>query len=228
MRAALALALLTAGIANADPLPHVTCPGHPRCLALIGENQVQLPSAQGNWIMDLPELPPGDDPDAVITLAEDAPRWWHDHGLIALMQTEKAYYSGGGAHVETLILLRPDAPQPALSLPLAGYKTIRACFSQADTETRQGYCADEYDFDAALSTAPEKARPPILLYQTTATIFPPGAILDHDNTHLEITPDISPETVPRCTFTRSFRWNETTASYQPDTPLPDCTDFTRL
>ncbi|MDO5631562.1 MAG: hypothetical protein Q4G22_06965 [Paracoccus sp. (in: a-proteobacteria)] len=222
---ALALALAgVAGTACADPLPLIHCPGHPRCLSLVGQTQVQLPSTQGPWLMDLPELPETDHPDPLLTLAQDAPRWWHDHRLIALTRTETTGYSGGGALVDHMILLHigPDGLRVVLSLPLGASKTIRACFSEADIADRNQHCADLYDYDAELTPLPDTGTPPSLRYNARATTFPPGIRLDEDNSALPVPSDAEPATDPTCTFTRTFHWDVATASYSPDAPLPDC------
>lgn len=219
-----------AGTATADPLPHVACPGHPRCLALIGQTQVQLPSLTGPWIVDLPDLPPPDDPEAVLELWDRAPAFWSAHGLVGVTRMETTMYSGGGAHIQWLFLLRSGENRLdlALGLPIMGSKTIRACFSEADVIARNDACADLYDFDASLTALPDTGTPPDLHYETRATVFPPDARLDHDNSHLPVPQDAAPAIDPDCTFTRIFRWDDASRSYRPDAPLPDCDTFTRL
>lgn len=153
--------------------------------------------------------------------------------LVGSLAEARAMYSGGGASASTLQLARirhlDDGVQvdaDVLSVAWSGNKMIRACFSERDFDQRAGACHDEYGFDAELLLVAEGRGMPELRYQTRATNYPAGVSPQRDSLakgrlHRK---DLRTEQDPTCSYTRLFRFSN--GSYQPDLPLPECSDYT--
>ncbi len=146
-------------------------------------------------------------------------------------------YSGGGAQSESLTLYRFEhspygkpVQQEMLAVPWRASVMIRACFSEADMENRNGACHDLYDFDAMLrldSKGP-KDSPPRLIYQTNALATPGNSRRSEDNSSGKklSDKDILPREDDACSYTRKIAYNPVTARYEFDRPGPDCSDYT--
>lgn len=152
--------------------------------------------------------------------------------IVGLVHEQRASYSGGGASASYLHLLRlsPDGTaRIALSLPWAGWSMIRACFSEADQRHRAGACHDEYNFSAKLEVVPGGLPgAPLLRYSTVATSFPGAVSRSADS--LARRPlrrrDLVQVVNEPCSIVRTFRADPATGLYAPDSPLPDCADYT--
>lgn len=154
--------------------------------------------------------------------------------LVGAVRDWRTSYSGGGAGSSELTLVRlyheNDGIQidTVATLPMAGNALIRACFSEADVAARADACHDEYSFAAQLGLDPAGQGMPVLRFQTRATRFPAGVSRFGDS--LEKGPltakDLRTETDRTCSYQRRLHWRE--GRYQPDTPLPDCSEFTGL
>lgn len=154
--------------------------------------------------------------------------------LVGVLEDASTGYSGGGANATTLRLGRiyhqDDGIQidPEVLLPAAADASIRACFGEADVQTRAGACQDEYSFSATLRLDPTGQGMPVLRYRTTATRYPAGVSRRRDS--LAGPPlrarDLRIQTDRVCTYQRLLRFDG--QRYQPDAPLPDCTEFTEL
>ena len=143
-------------------------------------------------------------------------------------------YSGGGGSGTELRLFRvaadgQAAATPVLRVPVGAFLMIRACFSEHDRKDRRGACHDEYSFAGSIELAPEAADGlPALAYVSEANAFPRGVSRMEDSTgkgRLKKA-DLVRERDPRCSVSRRFRFDAATGSYQPDAPLPDCSDYT--
>jgi hypothetical protein len=155
-------------------------------------------------------------------------------GILSMFST---MYSGGGAHSERLALYRFEhspygkpVQQEMLDVPWNAAVMIRACFSEADMENRNGACHDLYDFDATLKldSAYPKDSPPRLIYQTKAIATPGNSRRSEDNSSGKklSDKDILPRTDDECTYTRGVRYNPVTMRYEFDRPGPDCSEYT--
>ncbi|WP_313461484.1 hypothetical protein [Stenotrophomonas sp.] len=154
--------------------------------------------------------------------------------LVGALRQWRTSYSGGGASTSELMLVRlyheNDGIQidTVATLPMAGSAMIRACFSEADVTARADACHDEYRFAAQLGLDPAGQGIPVLQFHTRATRFPAGVSRFGDS--LEKGPltakDLRTETDRTCTYQRRLRWQA--GHYRPDTPLPDCSEFTGL
>lgn len=144
-------------------------------------------------------------------------------------------YSGGGGQAASVELYRLDAAGdavggPLLTVPIMGSLIIRACFGDKDERQRAGACHDEYSFEGRLATAPGASADglPVLTYATTATAFPRGVSRMKDS--LQNPPlkpaDLVAQRDRRCSFERRFTFDAATGAYQPNRPLPDCSDYT--
>lgn len=154
--------------------------------------------------------------------------------LVGAIRDWRTSYSGGGASSSELTLVRlyheNDGIQidTVATLPMAGNAMIRACFSDADVAARADACHDEYRFAAQIGLDPAGQGMPVLRLQTQATRFPAGVSRFGDS--LEKGPltakDLRTETDRTCSYQRRLYWRE--GQYRPDTPLPDCSEFTGL
>lgn len=154
--------------------------------------------------------------------------------LIGMISEERTMYSGGGASASTLTLYRllpGSAPAIVMELPWEASSMIRACFSERDFRQRAGACHDEYKFEAQLSIAHAGSSDmPVLRYETKATSFPGAVSRSADS--LAARPlkrrDLVHVTDDNCSVTRLFHFDAAKGRYIPDTPLPDCADYTDL
>lgn len=157
-----------------------------------------------------------------------------DGGFLAGVEREsRSMYSGGGGQATELRLYRLDAEgeagaAPVLTVPIQGSLMIRACFSEEDMTQRAGACHDEYSFAATLTASDAADAMPVLTYETTATAYPRGASRSEDS--LEKPPlkpaDLVAARDPKCSVTRRFTFDAKAGEYRPDSPLPDCSDYT--
>lgn len=156
-----------------------------------------------------------------------------DGGILAGVQMqESTMYSGGGASTTTLHLIAFVPGQPpfeVLSVTQSGSATIRACFSERDMKQRADACHDEYSFDATLALAGTSAAGmPVLRYRSKATSFPGRVSRSKDS--LAARPlrqrDLVTVTDPQCSYQRVYRFAPQARAYVPDTPVPDCSNYT--
>lgn len=105
---------------------------------------------------------------------------------------------------------------------------IRACFGEQDSARRAGACHDEYSFHGVLTLDPAGQGMPVLRYATTATRFPAGAsrLQDSQARGPLRRQDLRTQTDRTCSYQRVLRFDG--GRYQPDTPLPECGEFTEL
>jgi hypothetical protein len=154
--------------------------------------------------------------------------------LVGVLGEWNTMYSGGGASASRLSLSRiyheDDGIQIDAVLEVAtdGNAMIRACFSEKDRDQRAGACHDEYSFSADLRLDPSGEGMPVLHYVSTATRFPAGVSRQRDSLAMgRLTrKDLRTETDPTCSFQRTLRFSE--QGYQPDAPMPQCSEFTEL
>ncbi|WP_421567286.1 hypothetical protein [Stenotrophomonas sp. PD6] len=154
--------------------------------------------------------------------------------LVGVVGETNTMYSGGGASASQLSLSRiyheDDGIQidSVLTVPSDGNAMIRACFSEKDMQQRAGACHDEYSFSADLTLAPDGEGMPVLRYTTRATRYPAGVSRERDSLAMgRLTrKDLRTETDRTCSFQRTLRFSG--QGYQPDAPLPQCSEFTEL
>jgi hypothetical protein len=145
-------------------------------------------------------------------------------------------YSGGGGSRQGLDLMEASsvnvgADADALgylikNLPLSAGVMIRACFSEKDSEERQGICHDEYDFASSLTLdQSNSSNYPSFRYSTIATSAPGPVSRNDDNTGpLRGTGTYRNR---ECSFTRKIVYEAFLGTLQFDRPAPDCTEFTQ-
>lgn len=239
---------------TADPASAAQAqPAKTTVLALFpGSSPEQACSAEGAWCVYLtapddeglrrPLLRPAADADQAPADPTDAGETFAvwpklialgDGGFLAGVETRlSTSYSGGGGSATQLRLFRVSKDQPAsdpvLVLPIQGSLLIRACFSEADLEKRGEACHDEYGFTGKLEIEPGGAALPAIAYATTAWAFPRGASRSEDSTTRGALASADLVRAPdeRCSFRRRFVFDSRTRTYQPDRPLPDCSDYT--
>lgn len=157
-----------------------------------------------------------------------------DGGILPGVQAQqRTMYSGGGASATTLHLIAFVPGQPpfeVLGVPHSGSATIRACFSERHMKQRAGACHDEYSFDASLALTGESAAGgmPVLRYRSKATSFPGRVSRSKDS--LAARPlrqrDLVTVTDPQCSYQRLYRFAPQARAYVPETPVPDCSNYT--
>lgn len=150
--------------------------------------------------------------------------------LIGVETSVSTMYSGGGGGATELTLFRvaQDA-KPVLTVPVAGSLMIRACFSERDMRARRDACHDEYNFSGTLKLdLSTTSGPPRFRFETEATSFPRGASRNEDS--LARGPlrqrDLVPVRDEACSYARFIAFDPASELYEPDRPLPDCSDYT--
>ncbi len=152
--------------------------------------------------------------------------------LVGVIDQQSTAYSGGGAWASQLTLYRVPADgavRAVLTVPWEGGAMIRACFSEEDYRQRAGACHDEYSFSASLSLAPGSgAGPAVLRYRTRATSYPGAVSRSADSLAGKRLRqrDLKRVVDPDCSVTRLLRIDPASGDYVPDSPLPDCGDYT--
>jgi hypothetical protein len=202
-----------------------------RCAQLLREGE------SGPWRLKVGtrELPlPLGEPEG--TDGPDLSLWPHvisaedGSALIGVEHMRRQSYSGGGAGVTTLTLVEAPANGGALrivaELPLQGSAMIRACFDERDARRRRGACHDEYQFEATLAPQADgrSARPDLLL-TTQARTSPGRRSRFEENDRAIRRGEPAAWRDPTCSYRRLFTYDEATARYQPDRPLPACRDY---
>ncbi len=154
--------------------------------------------------------------------------------LIGVVHEERTMYSGGGAHASTLTLYQVTPsrePTEVLTVPWDSGSMIRACFSEKDFRDRRGACHDEYGYTATLTpSGVDAVGYPVLDYRAVATSFPGNVSRSEDSlTKGRLRKkDIVRVENDDCTFTRTFSYSVAAGRYEPDSPLPECEDYTGL
>lgn len=158
-----------------------------------------------------------------------------DRYLVGILTGQTSMYSGGGGSASELHLIEldgaPAAPRlggEALVVPWTGSVLIRACFSEKDMKDRLEACHDDYEFGAAFAVAPGSAAVfPTLSYRAVATAFPRTSRRSEDNSATRLkSADLVRARDPACTYDRVLRYDPAASRYEPDRPLPDCSDYT--
>jgi hypothetical protein len=115
-----------------------------------------------------------------------------------------------------------------MNVPISASVMIRACFSEENVKHRAGACHDEYTFNATLT--PDKhstAEMPVLHYRTKATSFP-GHVSRYEDS-LTKRPlrkkDLVTVIDTRCSFELTWHFDPIAQTYQPDKPVPDCSNY---
>lgn len=152
--------------------------------------------------------------------------------MVGLLSRRRMGFSGGGASVTHLSLLRaePDADTlvEMLDVPVDGSSLVRACFEEADIRRRREACQDEYAFRGALSLLPPDGadgggRPRFRL-ETRASTYP-GEVRRWEDS-AERPPlrqrDLVWWSDPACSYRRTFAFDAAAGRYVPDAPLPAC------
>ncbi|MBC08130.1 hypothetical protein [Thalassospira sp.] len=164
--------------------------------------------------------------------------------LIGITRTTSVGYSGGGASVSMLSLVRVDPGAmdaktqrpPSFDvvgmLPIQSSKMIRACFSEQDVLDRQEHCHDVYEFDAditpiRLGDGEGMDDLPALQYQARASKFPRWADLTKDSTTMPPleAQDLVAAPDPDCSFDRVLGFDSDARTYQIDIPADDCSTY---
>lgn len=149
--------------------------------------------------------------------------------LMGFLDTHYEMYSGGGASFTTLTLydVTGESPAAQLSVQIAADIMIRACFSEDDTRARREACHDEYKFAASLNLDKSVAEgAPRFLYVSEAATFPGRVSRTEDSAERGAlkASDLVWARDETCSTTRTFAFDDG-AGYQPDAPLPACTDY---
>jgi len=254
MMSLLALALMAAGPSDrarifdfdtrtdtSEPIKQI-CTGHPMwCIA------VRTPDDGAQAMLDITRAAAASDAPPTLSVPLADPDGGAQFGiwpnivelpdggiLVGIERTVTAGYSGGGGSGTELLLFRLNAgPAPltapqVLVAPLRGSVLIRACFSEKDMRDRHEACHDEYTLESTLTLDETTAAQPMprLVLDTQATTFPAGVSRETDNTRPLRKADLVKTRDPKCSFRRSFDYDRTTGEYAPDTPLPDCSQYT--
>jgi len=201
------------------------------CIQLIAGEQGPLPALRSGRMAQELQTKAGDDESTVWPILFAL----GNGGFLAGVQHKVTTgYSGGGGSASTLQLYEISRAgrtgiRPVMEAPLEASLMIRACFSEQDMAKRHGACHDEYDFSARIGLAPGRsAGMPILTYTTQAWSFPRGVARSTDSTRMRALrrTDLVRQRDPKCSFTRTLRFNQESGLFRPETPMPDCSDYT--
>lgn len=148
--------------------------------------------------------------------------------LVGIKWYRRTMYSGGGAGVERLQLLRlTDDATPVLEAPIEASAMVRACFSDDDMRQRAGACHDEYEFSGSLTLDPTAAAGwPRFILTTVARTYP-GQVSRYEDSAERAQlrrRDLVWWRDPTCSYTHRFV-PDAAGHYAPDTPLPACSDY---
>ena len=159
-----------------------------------------------------------------------------DQILVGVVVTQTTSYSGGGGSADWLSLYSVAAldeleAKEVLHVPMSSGIEIRACFDEEDVEKRLSVCHDQYDFTGSLDLAKGETVPgdmPDLVYATVATSFPGPVSRTADSTTAPALTEADLVKVENetCTYQRTYWFDTASGSYKPDTPEPECAEFT--
>ena len=223
---------------GAEPLPATVCTTARRWCATVRRDGESGPWAlliypQGRGARGEPvrhRLEPGEEEADEVSVWPFLVREADGALLVGIKYYRRTMYSGGGAGVERLQLLRlaGDAvPVPVLETPIGASAMVRACFSEEDMRQRAEACHDEYEFNGSLTLDPATAagRPRFILTARARTY--PGRV-SRDEDSAERPPlrrrDLIWWRDPACSYTRRFA-PDGAGHYAPDAPLPACSDY---
>jgi hypothetical protein len=200
-------------------------------------------SADGAWCVEAGEAPRVVHGDRSVTLpANDAAetavwpviiRFANDESvLVGLATTAHQMYSGGGGDATHVALFEVDGDaggvaREALTLPISGSVSTRACFDPEDEQARRGACLDEYKFEsrATIDETVSSGAPRVVL-ETAASTYPGRRSRQEDST--EAPPlresDLAWTDDETCSYRRVFI-RGADGAYAPDQPLPECADY---
>ena len=205
-------------------------------LAQPDESGVVRPMVGAGAVVGTTPRPPAEEPSSEESYAV-WPRLFllRDGSFLAGVQvrTSTSYSGGGGSATELRVFrVTPNgmaSSEPVLSVPVAASLMIRACFSERDMRRRRGACHDEYGFSGRLTLAPSAATEiPALTYTMEAWAFPRGVSRSADSTEGRALrqSDLARQRDTKCSFTRRFQFDGAEGAYRPNTPLPECSDYT--
>ena len=200
------------------------------CVATQGEKGPLVITANGKEVGR--QVPDAEDSDLQLSPLPALLRLSDGSAIVAVQVREPISYSGGGGEIATLRLLhirRDGAPRTVLTVPWNTDLMIRACFSEKDAKARAGACHDQYQFDGQLAVVkPAKSGPPTLTYTASAQYFPRGISRNADS--LTLPPlkksDLIWVNDRACSYRRTLSFDPASGVYKPDTPLPDCDQYT--
>lgn len=176
-------------------------------------------------------LPAGEDPDSELyqiwphLIAEASGAM-----LIGVERYRRAGFSGGGAGMTQLVLLRLPSgggeAEQVLSVQTGYTATIRACFSEADYRRLRDACHQQLEFSALLGLEPAASGSrPRFSFTAAARAFPRGSLVEGWEIHPLRRADRVWERDPACSYRRIFAFDDASGRYAPDRPLPDCSTY---
>ncbi|MEN4921916.1 hypothetical protein ABE485_24840 [Achromobacter spanius] len=140
-------------------------------------------------------------------------------------------FSGGGFSRRDLYLYDVSLGEQTSAnlvfiMPYTADASIRACFNEADPQKRAGQCSDVYSFKASLKALPGKNYPDLQV-TTRATRSPAGASRHADSSaQPPLTKEqLAPQADKQCSYTVTYKWQESGSVYEPASPVPDCAEF---
>ena len=201
------------------------------CVQLLQEALIQIDYVGANpatYSFALPDLHLEGNSRTKVTLWSSVLRLAGDDGaiLVGVEYTGFHDYLGGGSGARELQLFRVSRNETAfhvhevLSVLIGLWMSSRTCYSEQDVHDQLGACGDDHQFNASIGLdRTVKSGFPRFVYQTHAMNFPRK--VSRPLRKQDLVYDVD----PHCTYKRTFRFENTTGTYVPDKPLPDCSDF---
>jgi len=140
-------------------------------------------------------------------------------------------FSGGGFTRRDLYLYDVNLGEQASAnlvfvMPYTAEASIRACFNDADQKKRAGQCSDIYSFKASLKALPGKTYPDLqVTTEATRSRAGPSRYADSSARPALTKEQLAPQKDSQCSYTATYKWQESASVYEPAKPLPDCAEF---
>lgn len=154
--------------------------------------------------------------------------------LFGIIENSNTSYSGGGSQVSKLKIYELVINDGVLitnnflfEAPIYGNKLIRACFNDAQMQSRRGICHDEYNFNASLRLDTENSElSPAFFLDAIAQTFPTALNIENDNSNLKVPEgEIKPIKDDICSYNIRIKYNPMSGKYEPEKELPVCGQY---
>ena len=184
------------------------------------------------WLWDAPDVP---NDFSAFKVWPHLIRTAEDRAFVGVIGTETTPIATGNGSLARsdlyLYEVRLDGPiegsNSVFELPVATQAKVSACASRVEKNKRSDQCTDQYTYQAEVKAVGNKDYPDLRV-TTQATRFPAGVSRFKDSSALPaLTPDqLKPQADQTCSYTVTYVWDKSSSTYEPNKPLPNCSEFT--